>query len=350
MLCIILAAGLWPFNPYPTNKVRWVPNDNAVQFDGQGAIYSVGTFKASNLPDEAPISLEIWLRPKDDRDTHTILAFSTPGNPEQFSIRQYLDGLLVQRKLQGFLRQQKIEKLDIDHVFRGERQALIAITSGLHGVAIYLDGRPLSISPDFRLTTADFTGQFILGTSPVRHDAWSGQLRGVAVYNYELTSAQVLRHYETWTRNGRPEPLDAERTVALYLFHEGVGRTIRNQVISGPDLFIQQGYSIYRKTLLEVPRKLFRVNSAYLSDVLINVVGFIPFGLFFCAYLSLVRHSDWAASSSTILGGIVSLTIEILQVFLPTRSSDMTDVVANTIGAGIGAALYTWSRRQTDRK
>ena len=38
--------------------------------------------------------------------------------------------------------------------------------------------------------------------------------------------------------------------------------------------------------------------------------------------------------------GLVSLTIEVLQVWLPTRQSDTMDMLSNALGAWVGAELY----------
>jgi VanZ family protein len=41
-----------------------------------------------------------------------------------------------------------------------------------------------------------------------------------------------------------------------------------------------------------------------------------------------------------VLGLTVSLLIEILQHFLPTRDSSMTDVITNTVGTMAGVGFY----------
>ncbi len=74
-----------------------------------------------------------------------------------------------------------------------------------------------------------------------------------------------------------------------------------------------------------------------ISDFSLNILGFVPFGLI----LSLLtqQNKEKIYSKYIILVGITtlaSLSIEICQIFLPSRTPSLSDVLANTIGGGIG--------------
>ena len=74
-------------------------------------------------------------------------------------------------------------------------------------------------------------------------------------------------------------------------------------------------------------------------DLAINLLGFLPLGLIVA----------WQRGRSGVLLGLgaglaLSLVVELGQVFIPGRSSSAIDLVANTLGAGLGAGLALPSR------
>jgi len=205
---------------------------------------------------------------------------------------------------------------------------------------MYFDGAPAGIFPQFRLDK-DLTGKLIIGTSPVANDTWSGQLLGLAIYHKELTAAEVVRHYDTWTKQGRPELFGNERAIALYLFDERAGNIVHNAAQPGIDLHIPERFSLFRQPFLEPFWKEYKPGWEYWGkSILINIAGFIPLGFFFCAYWSHRRPLTRPALVTTVLGFAVSLTIEVLQSYLPTRTSGTTDLMTNTLGTFLGVMLY----------
>lgn len=337
----ILAAGLWPFNPYPKNEVSWIPNENGLRFGDYGTVLSSGPIRMINSQDAGSCSLEIWLRPGARIDSNIILAFYTPENPLQFRIGQANADLLMVRDIPNGQHGFGSDIIEIDDAFDPNKTLLIAITSGPQKTSAYLNGVQAQTSPRFGLTTKDFNGQIVIGNSPLENYSWSGDLWGLAIYNRELTAAQTMQHYETWTKSGRAEPGENEGTVALYRFDERSGSVVHNHVGSEPDLYIPDHYMILRQAFLSPPWKEFQSNWTYWKGVIENVVAFIPLGFFFCAYFSWKRHCKQAMILTIVLGGAVSLTIEVLQAFIPMRDSGVTDIITNTIGTGIGAMLYS---------
>ncbi len=341
VLCGILVLGLWPFH-HPKNEVAWLGNGNGLSFGDHGTALSDGTFQMTSLQGEASCSLEIWLQPGLTYDSNTFLAFYTPESPLRFSLHQSNADLKLRREIGGQDHRNRTARLYADNVFRQGRPVFITITAGAQQTAIYIDGVLVRTSRDFRLSSTDFTGRLVVGTSPVENDSWSGQLQGLAIYGRELTAAQVLRHYQTWTKKGQPEVAENERVVGLYLFDEHAGTVVHNRVSSGIDLYIPKNYQIVDEIFLEPFWREFNTSWGYWKNVLINIGGFIPLGFFFCAYFSSARGIKRAALATIALGAAVSLTIEVLQAYLPTRDSGMTDIITNTLGTSLGAMLYGW--------
>jgi VanZ family protein len=339
VLAGMLVAGLWPFHS-PKNQVRWDAGGKGLHFGVHGTILSSGRFKVADVPAGAPCSLEIWFVPDFTAGEGVFFAFYAPGNPRQFSLRQSITDLLLASELREGRYRTLTTRLYIGDVFRRGKPLFVTVTSKGEQASIYIDGVLAAATPKFPLSSRDFDGELVVGTLPRVDDCWSGVLRGLAFFDRELSPPQVLHHFETWKEKGRPDVSENERAVALYLFDERSGRVIHNQVPSGLDLYIPDRYLVLDQVLLRPFWQEFRPTWSYWKDVLINIVGFVPFGFLFCAYFSLASRIKRPALVTILLGLTVSFIIEFLQSFLPTRDSGTTDLFTNTLGTCLGVWLY----------
>jgi VanZ family protein len=334
----ILVAGLAPFGR-PRNAVTWLGNENGVRFGRHGTIWSSGEFVAADAQGEPSRSLEIWLQPDGASASSTLLAFYTPHDPLQFLLQQYHGLLILSRQIRED--QNGTQIIGTDGVFRRIEPVFITITSGAEKSTMYVDGKLARSFPGIRVGK-QCAGQLVLGTSPIGKNSWPGQLKGLALYQQELSPAEVLRHYQTWTTQGRPALSGNERAIGVYLFNERTGNVVHNDVRPGIDLYIPKRFALLHEEFLEPFWKEFKPSWSYWKDMLVNIVGFIPLGFFFCAYWSSVRPIKHAGWTTVVLGFAVSLTIEVLQSYLPTRDSGTTDLITNTFGTFVGVRLYAW--------
>jgi VanZ family protein len=74
-------------------------------------------------------------------------------------------------------------------------------------------------------------------------------------------------------------------------------------------------------------------------DVLINVIGYIPFGLLivFSCYPNISR--TWSIFVALLCGLFLSFCMESLQFLLPSRVTSPLDIVTNSLGAVVGGLL-----------
>jgi VanZ family protein len=74
-------------------------------------------------------------------------------------------------------------------------------------------------------------------------------------------------------------------------------------------------------------------------DVMVNVLGYLPFGAFGVLALHPRLRGVRAVLVATLVGLLLSAGIEALQTYLPRRVSSNVDFAANSIGGALGALL-----------
>ena len=70
------------------------------------------------------------------------------------------------------------------------------------------------------------------------------------------------------------------------------------------------------------------------TDIIYNVIAFIPAGFFFTAF------GKKKIISGILFSAVLSLCFEVLQWIFALGSSDITDLIMNTLGGVIGVVLY----------
>ncbi len=334
---MIFIAGLWPFKFYPENRVKWLKSQNGIDFyGGQAIVYSITLVQ--------PFSIELFLQPVSEEIHHIghIFSLVNESGSEIFFIGQWKSHLLIGKGTHG---QTNYRELGIRDILKKGRRRLVTVTSGT-GTNIYVDGILLKSSSRFQLvsTGENLSGKILLGNSTTGREYWTGQLLSLAIYARVLTEEEISGHFCGSTKT-EEEPL------SVYLFDELSGRVARDR-ISSNDLFIPSKFKPLKKTILVPPWEDFHFNRSYLKDILTNILGFIPFGFFLSAYLRIrrLRSIYRVFLISLLLGGSLSLSIELIQIYLPTRNSQLTDVITNMFGTAIGVFLFFKSIKEPGPK
>jgi VanZ family protein len=192
--------------------------------------------------------------------------------------------------------------------------------------------------PGFQICSALLTGKLVAGTGTGSDSAWRGKLAGLAILSRPLSPGEVRDDYNTWP--GHPGPAFGNKLglVALYPFDEGSGARVHDELSGANSFYMPDRYVVVAKRFLSPP------SSGDLGDIVANVIGFIPLGFTLSGSLFSRWRKGTGVLATVLLCGLFSLIIEMLQWFLPTRDSDMTDVITNTAGAACGALLYRLSR------
>ena len=339
ILGIILIAGLWPFQP-PRNRVKWLKNENGLDFGPQGTAMSSNAFQPSKSASSG--RLEMWLQPDEANTKGTILSFEGVERSEPFSLFQDGSAFGVRRHNIDEQGTDRIAVFVIPRALRAEKRILVDVVLAEHETSVYLDGVLAETSKILGESKDNFTGRLVLGNSASANDSWRGKILGLAFYDRFPTQIQAARSYDEWIRS-REMPSE-EKPLALYFFDERRGAVTRNRVNPSTDLSIPRHYVVLHPAFLSLPRNPYRFGKpslTYWKDIIINVAGFVPLGFFFVAYFSSLQRLKWPVTVTILFGFALSLFVEISQRFLPTRDSDLTDIITNTGGTALGTWLYS---------
>jgi hypothetical protein len=345
-----LALGWWPFEPWPDNRVKWSRGAPGLEFEPPAIAFDDQLLPWSPAGTAAGFTLELQLQP---------VAEARGGSPHLLTVH---DGDLPSRLVLCQWKNELILRVPDPRRPTGYREAAadilppqagtLTVTCSSAGTTFYADGRPAVRYPRFVVPPDALRGRLIIGDAADGKHTWSGRMGGLAIIHRALDATEVAGRFRAWQARDAAVLAGETRLAALYLFAEGRGGGTQDLSSARHRLELPAVYRVPQRVLFELPRdwaELWRAR--YLQDSVLNLCGFVPYG--FLAFRRLILGSAGRPGRAVLLallaGTALTLTIEIGQVWLPTRVSSGTDLLLNVLGtaAGIAVGLLVqgWERR-----
>ncbi|MFO8085147.1 MAG: VanZ family protein [Desulfobacterales bacterium] len=346
MLLLIIFFGLFFKGVSLTNQVSWLEKQNGIRFDNYGIAYANTVFPANSGDyEQTGLCFELALRPDNLKNDRFRILLSIHGgvDSEQLLLGQWRSALVVMNgnDYDGSMGTPRIGVLD---ALSPHQDNFIHITSGSDGTRIYINGKLRQYSARLVLKIPNKTSDavIVLGNSPYVRHSWTGNIYGLAIYEQVLSEKETVSHYNKWSKaNMFSFPRNIHPKV-LYAFDDKSGQMAVDHSRNLHHLVIPSRVEILKKEILVAPWNEKRLDPQLMQDMVINLAGFIPPGFFF--YALLVNLGGWAEKKGFLLVFftcfMISLTIELVQVLIPSRSSQSLDLIMNTIGGLLGAVFY----------
>ena len=345
----ILIIGLWPFGYPIPNRVTLLSDVPGIQFTGSkgrfklnagGVVYTPGPLTIYRKKHSAPGSMTLMFKAEAASEftngVGTIVALCDEENRLKLLFGQWRTHLIIRTFYFATDRRGPYTEIGVRDVLTPGKPRSITVTSTSNGTKIYVEGELVRSVAHVRLLpeAVDFSGYRIyLGNEPDVSAPWKGELYALGLYDCALTADEVFKNYRSWTHKPPSNANPGDDAVVKYTFANAKGVKVPNILNAGNFLLIPERFDLKQRPL---ERSIgYKIN---VEDVVINILGFIPFG--FLGVLWLRRRWRGPIVRVVVLvvlaGFAVSFGIEQAQAYLPTRNSSLLDLITNVVGTTFG--------------
>jgi VanZ family protein len=360
-----LMIGLLVLHPYefaPDNDVARLPGEPGLFFGGNGLAYTEHRLDEIAGAPLDELTLELWLRLPENSTNYgarMILSIHDPRYELPLCLGQWGDRLFLFVPSETWTTPWFGQLILDERIPKEQDQFVAAVVSSQSRSLILADQElrheAFSSPPG---TPPELSRRLILGASPGGRYRWHGELSGLALYDRALTPEEIEGHRVGVEEQGLASLATADHLLALFPFHEPLaGESSAESAEGGGEedaaaggiaqslapgkatIRVPARFSALPEVLLDRPN-LGRLQSPmYSGDVMRNILLFVPFG--WLLLIAAGRHSthSWLAlvAGVTLAGCLLSLSLEALQLLLPSRATTLADLIANSLGTVIGA-------------
>jgi len=265
-----------------------------------------------------------------------ILSSAKDGWDQNFAISQWGRDL----NIQFFSRSSRqFNELTVNDVFATMKPVWIAITFNGETLRCYVDGVKKAERRTGPMALTQWKAEYplVVGTDPNGGQQWEGNLHRAAIFDRTFTRADlrrpglIFKHYSS---------------IIHYNFDKGHTPYVRSTGTDADSMYVPPLYTPYDRITLFDTYRLLGKQRLYVRDIIANIFFFLPVGFFSSMLFGRrLKKIFFSTLLSVIFGLLLSACVEYLQIGLPSRFSSMFDVVSNTAGAVVGAAIALWFAR-----
>lgn len=344
LVVAILFFGLKSQRWHVENDIQWLPDSNTLKIRNPGMAYVDDVHSLDALQFAEDFTIHVGLTPKNSlrRGFRPILMLHDGDDHLQLALWQWKSSAIVMNG-DDYDHTRKWPRLTaIDALNDGERK-LITITATNRGTRLFFNGTVAGEREDWRLSMPRGEGRLrlVLGNSVYGKHGWDGDIHGLAVYKRGFSPAELGDYHGNWVKEKSFPSQPDDDLLLLFTFGEGEGSQIHDESGHDQPLFLPSIPVQFKKEFLSVPWHGFSPNRGFFIDTIINLLGFMPLGIVLCYWLKQwrVMESKTILSAVVLFGFTLSLSIELLQGWLPDRSSSLLDLCLNTAGAWLGSLI-----------
>ena len=330
----------------PTNNIEWLPAGEGLCFKRFAIAYTDDFFPRSDaVGKDAGLTVEIAFRSLDltSGNFSYLLSVYAGDDQSQLLIGQWRHGLIIMNGADhdGRLGTRKVT-VDISGTER--RTNLLTVTSDRKGTNAYLNGKLVKSDPKLQLLCPYQAGRtwLTLGNSVYGRHPWHGSLAGLAVYDVAIGPEEVMEHEAQRAAGGEVRIHGGTAPKIRYRFDLHAAGQLNNMAGKDYPLHIPEWMVILKKEVLGWPEMHSLMKWGMVRDIVLNLFGFMPLGWMLCATLSRFKGFPGRHHLGLALGFAfaLSLSIEIVQAWIPSRDSSLLDLTMNTLGAFGGGRIY----------
>jgi hypothetical protein len=368
-LLILIIFGLWPFNFFQLNNVRLEPS-LYLELKPPALLYTETPPEKVSKVKAFTILINLSSPFGGTNGYARIFTYSLDEEHQNFMIGQWSSSLIFKLKADG---RAKPIHFEMDDFFKVGARTSVAIVFDGDKLIAYQDGtkrKERTIGP-MTFSEWDKSYPLVIGSEANGKFPWEGRIYSIAVFDRALTQEEIMGIIQRQEMLQKAEDLSegtmsvlqgpgklpdglanskvqnaqqwvgSTKPLICYDFMRSGGAVLKDSGKGMPaDLIIPEYFIPYKRTVLQKPNTEWSDFWRNFIDLLINIVGFIPLGFLLAGYL---KHKGFRSVAFVLLsvavGFGISLLIEILQAFLPSRSSDIVDLITNTSGTMIGCLV-----------